>query len=124
MKPEVQEHFQSAEEFLRESEHLISGGFYRGAVCRVYYAMFHAATAALLEKNIERSSHHAIIAAFGEFIVKHGLVDSRFHAYLRETFAMRNECDYLSLSSVDESQAKITLQRAKEFVEVCRQLCS
>ncbi|MFQ6035382.1 MAG: hypothetical protein ACE5NM_05975 [Sedimentisphaerales bacterium] len=28
MRQDVQEHFQSADEFLSESEHLISGGFY------------------------------------------------------------------------------------------------
>ena len=69
MKPDIQEHFQSADEFLRESEHLLKGGFYRGAVGRAYYAMFHAATAMLLSRGIERSSHHAVLSAFGEHIV-------------------------------------------------------
>ena len=32
MKPDIREHFQSADEFLRESEHLVLGGFYRGAM--------------------------------------------------------------------------------------------
>jgi len=37
--------------------------------------MFHAATAALLAKDIERTSHHTIISAFGEYIAKPGLLD-------------------------------------------------
>jgi len=123
MRKDVQKHFESAETFLRESEHLFSGGFYNGTVGRAYYAMFHAATAALLTKGIERTSHHAIIAAFGEFLVKPGLIDSKYHKYIIEAFTLRNDCDYLAPFEAEESQAATTLQRAKEFVKACRKLC-
>jgi hypothetical protein len=123
MKAEIQGHFQSADEFLRESKHLIAGGFYRGAVGRAYYAMFHAATAALLNRGIERSSHHGLIAAFGQHIVKPGFVEPRYHTYISNAFARRNECDYLSFTGADESEAKTVLQRAEEFVDICRRLC-
>jgi len=123
MRKDAQKHFENAETFLKESEHLFSGGFYNGTVGRAYYAMFHAATAALLTKGIERTSHHAIIAAFGEFLVKPGLIDSKYHKYIREAFILRNDCDYLAPFEAEESQAATTLQRAKEFVEACRKLC-
>jgi len=122
MRKDVQRHLQSAEMFIKESEHLFSGGFHNGTVARAYYAMFHAATAALLAKNIERTSHHAIISAFGEFLSKPGLVDEKFHKYLIEAFTLRNDCDYLAPLVADKSQASVTLQRAKEFVEVCSKL--
>ena len=123
MRKDVQKHLQSAEMFLKESEHLFSGGFNNGTVGRAYYAMFHAATAALLAKDIERTSHHAIISAFGEFISKPSLVDEKFHKYIIEAFMLRNDCDYLAPFEVDETQASSTLQRAKEFVDACRKLC-
>ncbi len=123
MRKDVQRHLQSAAMFLQESEHLFSGGFHNGTVGRAYYAMFHAATAALLAKDIERTSHHAIISAFGEFLAKPGLVDERLHRYIIEAFTLRNDCDYLAPFEADEPQAATTLQRAKEFVEVCRNLC-
>jgi len=123
MTPDAQKHLESAEEFLRESEHLIAGGFYRGGIGRAYYAMFHAATAALLEKKIERTSHHATIAAFGEIFVKPGTIGKEYHQYIRKAFASRNECDYLPFVSAGKSQAQTVLQRAIEFVEVCRRLC-
>ena len=92
-------------------------------MARAYYAMFHAATAALLTKGIERTSHHAIISAFGEFLSKPGLVDEKFHKYIIEAFTLRNDCDYLAPLVADKSQASVTLRRAKEFVETCRNLC-
>ena len=124
MRKDVQKHFQSAGMFLRESEHLFSGGFHNGTVGRAYYAMFHAATAALLAKDIERTSHHAIISAFGEFIVKPGLVDEKFHRYIIGAFTLRNDCDYLAPFEADKSQAATTLQRAKEFVDACRKIAA
>jgi len=123
MRKDVQKHLQSAGMFLKESEHLFSGGFHNGTVGRAYYAMFHAATAALLAKEIERTSHHAIISAFGEFIVKPGLVDGKFHRYIIEAFTLRNDCDYLAPFEAEKSQAAATLQRAKEFVKECRESC-
>ena len=122
MRKDVQKHLQSAEMFLKESEYLFSGGFHNGTVGRAYYAMFHAATAALLAKEIERTSHHAIISAFGEFIAKPGLMDEKFHKYIIEAFTLRNDCDYLAPFKADESQAATTLQRAKEFLEACRKI--
>jgi uncharacterized protein (UPF0332 family) len=123
MKQDTERHLESAEVFLRESEHLLLGGFFRGTVGRAYYAMFHAATAAPLHRGIERSSHGGIIAAFGQFITKPGLADQKFHKYLVEAFTLRNDCDYLAPFDPRESQAHTTLERAKEFVPICRQLC-
>jgi len=123
MKQDIQHHIESAEVFLRESEYLLSGGFFRGTVGRAYYAMFHAATAALLHKGIERSSHGGIISAFGHFITKPGLADPKSHRYLVEAFTLRNDCDYLAPFEAEESQARATLTRARDFVDVCRQLC-
>jgi uncharacterized protein (UPF0332 family) len=124
MKKDVQLHFESAEVFLKESEHLLAGGFFRGTVGRAYYAMFHAATALLLHQGIERTSHRAVISAFGEFMAKPGLVDARFHKYLIEAFILRNDCDYLAPFEPEESQARTTLERAREFVAACRRLCA
>ena len=123
MRKDVQKHLESAEIFLKESEHLFSGCFYNGTIGRAYYAMFHAATAALLAKDIERTSHHAIISAFGELIVKKGHLEQKFHKYIIEAFTLRNDCDYLAPFEPEKSQAAATLQRAKEFVQECRESC-
>jgi uncharacterized protein (UPF0332 family) len=122
MKPDVQRHIESAEVFLQEGEHLLSGGFFRGTVGRAYYAMFHAATAVLLHNGVERRSHGGIISAFGQFITKPGLADPKFHRYLVEAFTLRNDCDYLALFEAEEPQARTTLNRAGEFVDIRKQL--
>ena len=122
MKQESREHFDAAEEFIREAELLASGGFCRGTVARAYYAMFHAATAALLERDIERGSHHGIIAAFGQRLVKTGEIPKQFHAYLQKAFEARMEVDYETTASLTLQEARIVIERARAFVDVCRQL--
>jgi len=123
MKSEVQEHLSRAVEFLHAADLLKANQLYDIALGRAYYAMFHAATAALMEKGIERSSHHALIAAFGQFIVKPGLLDRRFLSYLQDAFAARIDGDYGSLPSADGEKVTIHIERARQFVQVCRALC-
>ncbi|MBU2596179.1 MAG: hypothetical protein KJ757_01245, partial [Planctomycetes bacterium] len=48
-------------------------------VGRSYYAMFHAASALLSGKDIKRHSHQGLISAFGQFFVKPGNIEPKFH---------------------------------------------
>ncbi len=123
MNPDVEKYLRTAEELLREMEHLMAGGYYRGAMGRAYYAMFHAASAALLAKGLKENSQHAIIPAFDEAFVKTGLVDKKFLGYLRGAFNTRTERDGISFASADHRQAQTNLLRTKEFITACRQLC-
>lgn len=66
--------------------------------------MFHAATAALLHKGIERHSHQGIIGAFAQTFVKPRHVEARFHRYLKEAFDLRQESDYQPIVRLTDSQ--------------------
>jgi uncharacterized protein (UPF0332 family) len=120
---EVRLHLERADDCIKDGEVLMAGDRYSAVVGRAYYAMFHAATAALLKRDVKRHSHQGIISAFGQFIVKPGNVEPRFHRYIAEVFDLRQESDYQPLAEITARQASKTLERAKEFVEVCRNLC-
>lgn len=124
MTEEIGLHLQRASQDVEDAQLLLDAGRYVTSVGRSYYAMFHAATAALLEKGIQRSSHQGIISAFGRFIVKTGLIEQEFHRHFREAFDLRQASDYEPTVQIDAGQAEQTLNRAKEFVAACRQLCS
>jgi uncharacterized protein (UPF0332 family) len=55
-----------AERSLRSARNLLDDGDHDFAISRAYYAMFYAATAALLSQNIKRSKHSGVIAAFAQ----------------------------------------------------------
>ena len=49
---------------------LARDGFTEAAISRAYYAAFYLAQAALATKDISRSKHSGVIAAFGEHLTK------------------------------------------------------
>jgi uncharacterized protein (UPF0332 family) len=120
---EVQLHLERANDCIKDAELLLDAHRPSAAVGRSYYAMFHAATAALLGKDIKRHSHQGLISAFGQFLVKEGRVEPKFHKYIAEAFNLRQESDYQPVAEVTEQQAFKVFERAKEFVETCRNLC-
>jgi uncharacterized protein (UPF0332 family) len=106
-----------------DAELLLNAHRTSAVVGRCYYAMFHAASAMLLDKDIKRHSHQGLISAFGQFFVKPGQIDPKFHKYITEAFDLRQESDYQPLTEISDIQAGKLLERAKEFVDACRQLC-
>jgi uncharacterized protein (UPF0332 family) len=85
--------------------------------------MFHAATAALLTKDIVRHSHQGIISSFGREFIKTGQVEQKFHKYFAEAFDLRQQSDYQPVVEITHRQANNVVEMAKEFVEACRNLC-
>ena len=120
MKREVELHLQRAAELLIVAEELLAGGHPADSVSRSYYAMFHAATGALLGMGIERSSHRALWSAFGEQTAAKALMDPKFHRWGMDAFRARLESDYLPAPEDTPEFAQKLLDQAHEFVAACR----
>ena len=86
------------------------------AVSRVYYAMFHAAEAALAAMGACFSSHGAVIAAFGKELAKTGKLPSSLHRDLIDAFARRNTGEYGDFKRVSHDEADRAVRIAGEFV--------
>lgn len=123
MTEEVEQHFRKAADCVEDSQILLDNDRAAAAVARAYYAMFHAATAILAVKDIKRSSHRGVLSAFGEYLVKPGLIDRKFHLSFRKAFELRQQTDYEPMANVDNKQAREVLDNAIDFVDACRKLC-
>ena len=66
-KKEISSFFKT---IVREGILLYENELYNDAASRAYYAMHHAAKAALLMKDIDITSHKALISKFGESFIK------------------------------------------------------
>ena len=95
---------------------LIDAGFSEQAVSRAYYAVFHAAIAALLSLGEARSKHSGVIAAFGRLVVHEGGFDQQLARPLRDLFEERNDVDY-GLEEPTPELARQRLTRARRFVD-------
>jgi len=102
------------------ADDLLRLGHWPETVSRSYYAMFHAATTVLLELGIERSSHHAVWAAFGQFVTASGLMDTHFHHMGLEWFRARGDSDYFAEPDDTRDDAKNSVAAARDFVAGCR----
>lgn len=63
---ELQSLMERARRSLRSARNLLDDGDHDFAMSRAYYAMFYAATVALLSQGIKRSKHSGVIAAFAQ----------------------------------------------------------
>ncbi len=120
MNPEPSDHIARAEGFLHSAEQLFKMEFWADSVSRSYYAVFHAATAALLNQGIVRRSHHAIWSAFGEHFAATGRMDQRLHRYALDIFEARNLSDYSAKSWTTREDAEESLQNARLFVAAAK----
>ncbi len=120
MKPEARDHLSRADEILRAAADLLRLDYPADSLGRSYYAAFHAATAVLLELGIQRSSHHAVWAAFGQFVAAKGLMDVQHHRSATHLFRARMRSDYLGVPAVTPQTAEEALATARDFVGACR----
>lgn len=120
MTTEIEQHIKRGVELIKVADDLIHLDHWNDAVNRAYYAIFHAATAVLLSKGIQRNSHHALISAFGEFIAKPGIMNRKYHRYFINAFSQRSGSDYLPTPDLTMEEAEIALSQAQEFVDAAK----
>jgi len=113
---EIRELLDKARRSLHAAERLMHEGDHDFAVSRAYYAMFYAAQALLLTREVRRSSHSGLIAAFNEHFIQSGELPRRFFLMLRDGFEDRAEGDY-GLATISGEQALAGVAAAGEFLE-------
>ncbi len=123
MKEQVRQYFERAADCAEDGRILLENARFPACLNRAYYAMFHAATAALLNRDIKRRSHHGVLSVFGETFVRGGSIDPDLYRCFREAFERRQQSDYEAVVEVDRETAQRILGRAVDFVDACRKLC-
>jgi uncharacterized protein (UPF0332 family) len=120
MKDQSAEHFNWADQFLRDAEILINSDSFSSSISLSYYASFHGAKAVLSELGIIRKSHQAVWSAFGKNVAVPGLMDKRFHSGGVRLFSDRLDSDYSPGAKDTKDSAQRRLAFASEFVAACR----
>jgi uncharacterized protein (UPF0332 family) len=90
---ELQSLMKRAHRSLRSARNILDDGDHDFAISRAYYAMFYAATAALLSQGITRTKHSGVIAAFGQHLVKSGKMTAEHQRALQAAFRDRSVGD-------------------------------
>jgi len=99
-------------------EECFGQAYYNASASRTYYAVFHAAQAALkaMGITIQNWSHEGLQSAFArELIHRRKIYPARLASYLSELMLARVTSDY-NAEGIGAKQAERALRKAREFI--------
>ena len=108
-------------ESLNATEVLMREGCQADAVSRAYYAIMHAAKAALFVHGVAATSHAGVKRMFGLHLVHPGRIEPLWSDHLVEGSDERLAADYDVFISYSEEETRRECERAREFLERMRQ---
>jgi len=98
-----------------------------GAANRAYYAMFDAARAVLLASGgsvaTTGRTHSGLIAAFGQYLVKHAAVSKDLGRFLNRAHEIRLIADYNG-DSVELNDAEAIVAQAETFIAAMQSIAT
>ncbi|MGC9345797.1 MAG: HEPN domain-containing protein [Candidatus Bathyarchaeales archaeon] len=113
-------HLEKAVERLKVTEKLFRDGDYEDAVSRAYYAMYHAARAALSTVNVFPKTREGVVSEFGRKFVLAGIFPKELGRNLADAKAARETYEYSVTATVGKSEAEAILLNAQEFVNAMK----
>lgn len=116
----VQYWWKMAEESLASAQREYEFGAHSFAINRLYYTVFYAVSAALLERKLSFVKHSGVRAAFHREFIKTGLLDIEWGKFYDELFEDRQEGDYLAFSTFERSYVENQLKRCAQFLNLLR----
>ena len=85
---------------------------------RVYYAVFHAVMALLIQNELHAQSHKGVSILFSKHFVKEGLIDEEYGSFFARLETMREKSDYTCLFETTEEEVLPMIPKAKELVSI------
>jgi len=113
-------HLEKAVDRLRVAEKLFRDGDYEDAVSRAYYAMYHAARAALSTLNVFPKTHEGVVTEFGRRLVLADIFPKELGRNLADAKAARETYEYSVTAIVGKSEAGAILSNAQLFVDAIK----
>jgi len=117
MREKIKTLMQRAYESLDSAKLLVDRGYNDPSVSRSYYAMFYAAEAVLLTKDLRFSSHKGVISLFGQHFIQSGVFPQELSRDLNKAFDERLTGDYSFKSIITQEIARNAIIRAENFIE-------
>lgn len=115
-------YFERSHESFNEAKYLRDGGYYNGAVTRLYYACFNAARGLLTAKGIDASTHNGVKTMISMEFIRKGILDIEHGATLADLFNQRQVSDYEAYAFRDASSVAYLLPKAEAFIKAVEQL--
>ena len=113
---------EKADTALEDATFLTDAGRYNLAANRLYYALYHAASALLLSRGISTKRHAGMIAQMHLNFVKTGVLSTDEGALFKVMFDLRHEGDYEDFIDVEREDIDEYTPQVCALVEHLKQL--
>ena len=114
--------FQRAQEEITAAKVLKDNGLYFKSVVSSYYAVYHGAKAALLNKGVSPKSHEGIERMFSLYYVKVNLIETDIGRIIGRLMKLREEADYYPETSFNLKDSSEAIEMAERFLESIRKV--
>lgn len=106
-----------ARETYAEIEVLVGANRLNGAANRMYYAVFHAVCALLINDGIQVNTHRGSHALFSQHYIKTGILPREYGQLYNQLQTMREESDYNCAYDVEMDELQQRLESARRLIE-------
>jgi uncharacterized protein (UPF0332 family) len=109
---------EQAKETAKEADLMLQNNLLRGAVNRIYYAMFYMLLALALKYEFTTSKHGQLIGWFNKNFIKNEVFDKEYGKILREAFDFRQQGDYGIFTELVEEDVENKFNLMHEFIAI------
>lgn len=113
--------WQLASRCLRAAELLTKQRFPEDALSRSYYAVLHAAKAALYVHDVAANTHRAVRQMFGLHLISSGEIEKTWSVHLGKGLDERLAADYDAEKSFSDGDAQQACRLTRRFLRRIRQ---
>jgi len=85
---------------------------------RLYYSVFYAVTALLLENNLKPTTHKGALSNFSQYFIKNGLIPKEFGKLYSQLFIWRQKGDYADLFDFDRQKVEPYFEPVKKLIQI------
>lgn len=107
---------------LEEAKACAKLGYWNLAGNRLYYAVYHMASALLLDKGISTRTHAGVIHLIGEKFIATGLVDKSYGRFFSRLYQLRQSGDYDDMYDATEEEVTPYFEKAEAFLKELEKL--
>lgn len=100
----------------------LEAGALEFTINRLYYTMFYAVSAVLMDRQLSFNKHSGVRAAFHREIIKQGLLDVKWGKLYDQLFEDRQEGDYMAMVTFEKQYVEYQFMLCTEFLKELRHL--
>ena len=108
---------EKAQKTVDELKILTENALWNAAANRLYYALFHAVSALLINDGHPVKSHRGVMAQFGQYYVRTEIFSREDGHLLSELVIMRDNADYNCFYEAGEENVVTHLEPTKQLIE-------